>query len=92
MIFSFFGPVPIDFDDILTEISDINIRELYNNNIKKLGFGFNLDPHYKGLVPLVSMFLNIDKQFCGYFDSYGHKIPKRINILMDRLINSCKKT
>ena len=88
--FAFFGPVPIDFDDIMTEIQDINISELHSNNIGKLGFVFNLDPHYKGGSHWVSMFLNIDKKFCGYFDSYGHKIPKRINILMDRLIESCK--
>ena len=50
--FLFLGPVPIDFDSkdsygkcIIPEICKLNIKELTDDNIYKIGIIFNLDKH-----------------------------------------------
>lgn len=90
--FKFFGPVPIDFDAIVTEIKRLNLEKLYySKNIKKIGIIFNLDPHYKNGSHWVAMYCDISKAHVYYFDSYGIcPAPKEIIELKDRLFEELK--
>lgn len=82
--FVFFGPVPIDFAEIHTELSRLNIRKLYKNGITKIGVVFNFDPHDKGGSHWVALMIDLstgqpNSQKIAYFDSYG-SCPPRIEI------------
>lgn len=87
--FIFLGPVPIDFEDIYTELTKKNLNDLYNKGKKKIGIVFNLDPHYMGGSHWVAMFINIvnkKKGIIAYYDSYGIEPNKRIQDLMSKFI------
>jgi hypothetical protein len=97
--FFFMGTVPIDFDDVIEEYKKINLCQMYKGSpitqgrpIRRYGFVFNLDPHYKGGSHWVCMFINMtgNDKFIGFFDSYGQAPPKRIMKLIDRLISQAK--
>jgi len=86
--FVFIGPVPIDFDDIQTEIAEINFKKLKQKGINKMGIIFNLDEHYKSGSHWVAMYMEFSdsRNEINYFDSYGDMPDNRVQILMDRLI------
>jgi hypothetical protein len=87
--FAFFGPVPIDFSEIQTELENMNIKGLYQRGTTKIGIIFNLDPHYQSGSHWVCMFIDLDKAIIGYFDSYGLcPAPKQIRSLMDKITKS----
>jgi hypothetical protein len=94
--FLFLGTVPIDFDELFKEFKKININELINNGIDKIGVVFNLDPHWKGGSHWVCLFAKLPYSI-EYFDSYGDKNdnngkpPKEIQKFMDRLSNQISK-
>ena len=46
--FVFFGPVPINFSEIVTELNGLNLSRLYKNGIRSIGIIFNMDPHTQG--------------------------------------------
>ena len=91
--YKFFGAVPIDFDNPM--VSDIlfnDYNELYNNDIKRIGFVFNLDRHDQGGSHWVALYCNLDKKLIYFFDSYGtnpyqDEKYKNICILMSRIYN-----
>ena len=91
--FRFLGPSPIDYDTIIDnecvwpELCFINLEEMHNNGIKKIGITFNLDTHDKDGSHWVSLFVHIEENYIFYFDSGGNR-PHR-NIV--RLINKLKK-
>lgn len=91
--FVFLGPVPIDFDDIYTEIADINFNELIKNKKTKMGIIFNLDEHYKSGSHWVASYAEWSNNLSeiSYYDSYGHIPNKRIITLMNRLVKKAKK-
>lgn len=90
--FRFFGAIPIDFDDLPTMgIKNLDFEELYNNNIHRLGFVFNLDEHWKSGSHWVGMYANIKSHEIYFFDSYGIEPDERIEALMDRIAAYCKK-
>lgn len=90
--FIFFGAIPIDFDDLsFLGIKDLNFDELSDNNIHKLGFVFNLDEHWKNGSHWVALYSDIKTNEVYFFDSYGLKPEPRINTLMNRIENYCKK-
>ena len=90
--FYFIGPVPIDFDEILSpgmcvidELCKIDIKSLIKKNKTKLGVIFNMDKHTQEGSHWVSFFADFIKQHIYYFDSYGYEEPKEIKTLIDRL-------
>lgn len=90
--FTFFGAVPIDFDFIFDEIANINVIDLIYIKKIKYGFVFNLDPHTKPGSHWVSLFIDLEKEFIGYFDSYGIcPPPKEVINLIDRIHKQIKK-
>jgi len=94
--FMFIGPVPIDFDHkydmgtcIVNELCNINVNELFKNKVTRLGVIFNTDPHNKSGEHWIALFADLNKGVY-FFDSYGLKPPKEIDILMKRLQSQCK--
>lgn len=106
--FAFMGTVPIDFDKVMEEYSKMDLCSLYHGKglkmsngkiiydgpkIRRFGFVFNLDPHYKRGSHWVSMFMDLtaSKPFIGYFDSFGYcPPPLEITNLMNRLKKQAK--
>ena len=95
--FIFLGPSPIDFDDkklfgtcVWEKICKFDLSN-YVDKKTKIGFIFNMDPHYKDGSHWVGLFVDIEKKFIFYFDSNGEKIPKRIKILVDRIMDQANK-
>ena len=95
--FAFIGPSPIDFDDkklfgtcVWERLCKFDLSK-YINKKSKIGIIFNMDPHYKDGSHWIALFVDIEKHFIFYFDSNGDKIPKRIKVLADRIIEQGHK-
>ena len=85
--FIFYGPVPLDFADFYTELSNINLKTLSKNK-KKIGIIFNLDYSYQSGSHWVSFFLDLENKTLCFFDSTGDKPAKEIRILIDSITSS----
>lgn len=92
--FDFMGPSPIDYDTHLVsdecvweELCKFNLKKIINSGKTKIGIIFNLDPHFKGGSHWVGLFINTKKKCIYYFDSYGERIPSRINKFVKTVIN-----
>ena len=90
--YKYLGAVPIDFDKklspgfcVINELCNLNIKKLYLSGIRYIGAVFNLDPHDKPGSHWVSLFINLINGGIYFFDSYGHKPPKQVSILMERV-------
>ena len=90
--FKFMGPVPIDFDlktkfdsCMISNLCKINLKKMVNDNIYKLGVIFNLDKHTQSGSHWIAMYMDLQKNIIGYWDSYGYKPPKEVKVLMKRL-------
>lgn len=87
--FLFLGPVPIDFEKIYDEITNMNIKSLCNNK-KQVGIVFNTDTSSGPGEHWLSLFLNMkDKTIC-FFDSVGDRPPKQIKKLINNIIVKSK--
>jgi len=96
--FSFIGPSPIDFDDkklfgtcVWERLCKFDLSKYIKKKKSKIGIIFNMDPHYKDGSHWIALFVDIEKNFIFYFDSNGDKIPKRIKVLADRIIEQGHK-
>jgi hypothetical protein len=93
--FLFLGPYPIDFasPDKYSDESKCLINEMCTLDLDKkelegkryIGIIFNLDRHDQGGSHWVAAFINIPKNFCYYFDSYGMEPPSPIYKFMQWL-------
>lgn len=91
--FEFIGPVPIDFDSqagafgrcVVDELCKLNLADLEKKGKRKIGIIFNLDPHDEPGSHWVCGFVDLDASAAYYFDSYGFKPEKEINVLLSRL-------
>lgn len=91
--FEFIGPVPIDFDSpagafgrcVVDELCKINLEDLKRKGKTKIGIIFNLDPHDEPGSHWICAFIDIDASAAYYFDSYGFKPEKEINVLLSRV-------
>ena len=93
--FDFMGPFPIDFAApkpnaapgtqpkcLMDEICEYRVQSAVQNKKDMLGVIYNLDPHYKSGSHWVATFVDLKKNRCMYFDSYGLKPPKQILTFM----------
>lgn len=87
--FVFFGPVPIDFAEINTELNKMNLGSLINKGIKSVGIVFNMDPHDQGGSHWVAMYIDLKKWVISYFDSFGICPPPA---QITRLIHNLNKS
>lgn len=96
--FKFIGPVPIDFDTelsfgscVVNEICKINITDLYNKGIYRVGIIFNLDKHNEPGSHWIALMCDLTTCNISYWDSYGFEPPKEVITLMNRLKEQCNK-
>jgi hypothetical protein len=88
--FKFYGAVPIDFEDISQlEICNLNLDQITNKGITKIGTVINLDEHYKSGSHWVSLYADLADYKIYYFDSYGTKPRKRITNFVKKLAIWC---
>ncbi len=87
--FIFLGPVPIDFDEILTEVGQINLKTLVKEK-KRIGIVFNTDPHDMPGEHWISMFIDLNDKTICFFDSTGDEPPQQITDLINKLVEQCK--
>ena len=80
--FAFIGPSPIDFDKKLSyddcvwdDLCKFKLEKHIKQGKNKIGFIFNLDPHYKGGSHWISTFIDLRKKFIFFIDSTGDKMP-----------------
>jgi len=91
--FEFIGPSPIDFDDkedgvcVWPEICNFQIENMIRKDKKKIGFIFNLDPHYKGGSHWFTMFLDIKNNYLLFFNSTGDPPGQETSALMERIMS-----
>ena len=88
--FLFLGPVPIDFDDIYTELSGKTLQNLYKQGKRRIGIVFNLDPHWKGGSHWVCMYIDmndINNGMIAFYDSYGMEPGNEIQDLMSKFVS-----
>ena len=89
--FKFMGAVPIDFDELpQLGLKDMNLSDIKDSGISKLGFVFNLDEHYKSGSHWVGLYTNLKQKQVYFFDSYGIEPDRRIRKLMRRLSRHLK--
>ena len=96
--YNFIGPSPIDFDKkidndtcVYNELCNFDLRKFVKNNINKIGFIFNTDPHYKSGSHWIAMYLDLNKNILFFFDSNGDMIPQEIKKLSKRIVNQGKE-
>lgn len=87
--FLFLGVSPVDYNYIFQdnqcvteELCKLNLKELYDNKIRKLGVVFNLDRHDESGSHWVALFSDVNKREVYYYDSYGIRPPYHIRNLM----------
>ena len=96
--FKYYGASPIDFDlkthnnqCKVSDLCNINIKELLDDDIKCIGMVFNVDPHTKGGQHWFSMYvdlvgMNRKKPTIYYFDSISTSITSNeIKELIEKL-------
>lgn len=91
--FDFIGPSPIDYDKhiaygecVWEELCEFNLDKTLKDGKRKIGIIFNLDTHDKPGSHWVALFINTDKKRIYYLDSYGEKIPSKINKFSNKVI------
>jgi len=91
--FKYLGAVPIDFDELsVYGIKNLNFKEMTNNGKTKFGIVFNTDPHYKSGQHWISLYADLVKGECYFFDSYGVSPEKEIQVFMKRIARYIKST
>jgi hypothetical protein len=95
--FIFLGPFPIDFASpdpyekggsgkcLIEEMCELNLDREEIRGKKFIGIVFNLDRHDRDGSHWVAAFIDIVKDKCYYFDSYGMRPPNQIYRFMQWL-------
>ena len=89
--FEFIGPTPIDFDKIVgkncvyNELCQFQLSDHIKRGKKHIGIIFNLSPHTSGGSHWVSLYIDVKERIIFFFDSAGEKIPKEIDVFVDRV-------
>lgn len=87
--FKFLGAVPIDFKKF-QPFKSLDFKEMEDENIKKFGIIFNLDPSWKSGSHWVSLYVNLENAQIYFADSYGTKPPKEVDEFIKEIINYFK--
>lgn len=95
--FKFLGTTPIDFDTnignvcVTPVLCNFTLSKYIQKGKTKLGIIFNTDKHDQSGSHWISIFIDISKQLIFFFDSSGHKCPKLILNLVNRIIEQGNK-
>ena len=89
--FKFLGAVPMDFDSLpILGIKDLNLDNLTNQGITKLGIIFNLDEHWQSGSHWVAGYTDLKDGKAYFFDSYGSTPDERARKLLRRFAKYSK--
>lgn len=89
--FRAFGPVPSDFPSLRTDLTGIQLKDLYNRDkITKISLIANTAPSGTSGEHWVSMFVDLDGNSIEYFDSVGDPPFKEMKKYMNQLKTYCK--
>jgi hypothetical protein len=83
--YEFLGAVALDFDNYDTPLRNINFDNYVNKGKNILGVVFNLDKHTEPGSHWVALYVNLVKHQIYFFDSYGSKPEKEIDIFMRKV-------
>jgi hypothetical protein len=97
--FKYYGTNPIDFSApnpyiegskekkicLQDEICKLNLKDMLQKGIEKIGFVYNLDPSDKEGSHWIASFIDIPAKKHYYFDSYGMKPPHQVARFMKAL-------
>jgi hypothetical protein len=90
--FKFLGAVPYDFEDLrYLQTYNLNLDELKNQGITKIGMVINLDEHYKPGSHWVGLYSELNNKKIYYFDSVGIKPGKRVSRFVKKIYNHMLK-
>jgi hypothetical protein len=85
--FKFLGALPYDFEELpYFGIQNIDFDKLKDTTYK-IGAVINLDEHNMPGSHWVALYANLRKNIVYYFDSFGKKPGKRINIFVRKILN-----
>jgi hypothetical protein len=87
--FKFLGPVPIDFQEIGTEVGNLNLKHI-KPHTSQIGIIFNTDPHDQPGEHWISMFIDLVNNTICFFDSTGDEPPKQVVNLIEKLVKQSK--
>ena len=83
--FKFLGAVPMDFNNLdVLGINKLDLKDLYNKGIKRIGIIFNLDEHWQSGSHWVAGFADLEKGQSFFYDSYGVAPDRRARELLRR--------
>lgn len=97
--FKYMGTLPIDFDlkkndrCVVGDVCNFNLKDIVKENIKSLGFVFNIDPHNESGKHWFSLYVDLiginlkNQPAIYYFDSVVGSLPYDI----EKLIKKIKK-
>jgi hypothetical protein len=88
--FAFYGPFPIDFEQLNVELNNIDLAKMYKNGKRCIGVVYNLDPHDKPGSHWVALFIDLNNMTISYYDSYGEQYPKQIQSFINKLNKKAK--
>lgn len=95
--FEYMGAIPIDFNKknskgqcLVSDLCQLNLKELIHQKKDSIGIVFNVDPSTKGGLHWFSIYVDLvgknDKEPCiYYFDSVKGDIPLEIELLIQKI-------
>jgi hypothetical protein len=84
--FMFLGALPYDFDELpYYNTQNLDFAELEKHKFK-IGAVINLDTHDQSGSHWVALFANLKKNSIYYFDSFGKKPGKKVNLFVRRIL------
>jgi hypothetical protein len=89
--FMLFGPYPIDFQEIASEIANIDLLKLHQKGVRKIGVVYNTDPHYKSGQHWICTYLDLNNKSHEFFDSVGDEPMIEIKQFMDKIKGLAKE-
>jgi hypothetical protein len=88
--FKFLGAVPYDFEELsFMGIHNLNLDELVESGITKLGIVINFDESWKSGSHWVALYADLLKSNIFYFDSYGTKPKLKIKRFAKKIAKWC---
>ena len=89
--FKFYKPVPSDCPEgINCELTNINLKNLYNKGKKKIGIIYNLDVSTGPGTHWTAVYIDTEREHINYYDSIGLKPILSINNFLIRLSKQMK--
>jgi hypothetical protein len=92
-IFMFLGALPYDFEELpIYKMNEIDLQELKQDKISKIGAVINLDTHDMSGSHWVALYIDTLKHSIYFFDSFGKRPGKRISMFIKKILAHMHKS